>query len=408
MLLYRLLYVIFSPLFLVYFLLKSVRNGEFVRFFERLGFRSIDYSGKNCIWIHAVSLGEANSVIGFAKYLKQKNNDLDVLITTGTSSGAKVVIENGFLHQYMPMDFSFSINKFLKNWNPKMAIFVDSEIWPNTVVKLKEKDIPSILLNARLSKKSLQNWMHFKDFFTSILKQYTLILPQSHTEYENFSSFVNENVIEINNLKYSIPPKHYNYKHPNKPTFIAASTHAGEEELIISAYREIVKKYPNLLMILAPRHPERLPEIVKLLEGLQYSIRTEQKEISDDTQVYVVNTFGELDLFYSISDIAFVGGSLVDVGGHNIFEPAIQKCAVIHGSYMGNFFDMSQYFSAVMYEVSSGEDLGSVLESLLADANTMEYIKNQTYSMSQELNKNVIGSAYKIIKDHVKNSEILV
>lgn len=408
MLLYRMFYILFSPLSLVYFLCKAIKHNEFLRFFERLGFRSIDYSGKNCIWIHAVSLGEANSVIGFAKYLKQKNNDLDVLITTGTSSGAKVVIENGFLHQYMPMDFSFSINKFLKNWNPKMAIFVDSEIWPNTVVKLKERDIPSILLNARLSKKSFDRWMKCKEFFANLLQQYTLILPQSHTEYENFSSFVNENVIEINNLKYSIPPKHYNYKHPNKPTFIAASTHAGEEELIISAYREIIKKYPDLLMILAPRHPERLPEIVKLLDGLQYSIRTEQKEISDDTQVYVVNTFGELDLFYSISDIAFVGGSLVDVGGHNIFEPAIQKCAVIHGSYMGNFFDMSQYFSAVMYEVSSVEDLGSVLESLLADANTMEYIKNQTYSMSQELNKNVIGSAYKIIKDHVKNSEILV
>lgn len=407
--LYRLLSTVLSPFWFVYFFVKAVKNGEALRVFERLGIATIKRNpGARCIWIHAVSVGEVNSVITFANHIKALNSNIDVLITTGTLTGAKIAIERGFLHQYLPLDLSWCISRFLKYWTPEFVMFVDSEIWPNLMQKLNKKDIPAILLNARLSKKSFARWRHFRKFFASILKRYTVILPQSHTEFENFTFFTSENVEEINNLKYSVTPKTYDCKRPNRKIFIAASTHRGEEQTIIDAHKELVQKYPRLLTIIAPRHPDRAKEIIPMLTGMRYSIRTETRDINDDVEIYLADTLGELDFMYSISDIAFVGGSLVNVGGHNIFEPAAQKCAVIHGNYMSNFFDMSEYFSAVMYQVSSGDELVSVVDSLLTDEGALEYIRSQTYSLAQELNKNVVHSVYTLIKKHVEGSSVLV
>lgn len=408
MLFYKIISWIAAPFCFIYFLFGVIKRNEIFRIFERLGIHTASKAGKRYFWIHAVSVGEVSSIINFVKYVKQINKDVEFIVTTGTFSGAKLAADQGFIHQYVPMDIAFCVKNFLKYWNPELVFFVDSEIWPSTISILKEKNIPTILLNSRLSKKSFSKWQRFPEFFKEILEKYTLILPQSATEYSNFSFFGTKNIIQINNLKYSVPPKQYQYKKPNRLVFIAASTHRGEEEIIINVHKELIKKYPTLLTIIAPRHPERVNEITGLLDGVEYSIRTETKEINDNIQVYIANTIGELDFFYHISDIAFVGGSLVNIGGHNIFEPAIQKCAVIHGNYMSNFFDMSQYFAAVMYQVSSGDEMVSVIESLLSAPETLEYIKSQTFKLSQELNKNVIQSVYGLIKQHVKESVVLV
>lgn len=408
MLVYRILIIIASPFLFLYFLLKSIKYGEFLRCFERLGFPSIKPRNGRYIWIHAVSVGEVNSILEFAKYVKKLNPEFEIVITTGTPTGANIVISNGFMHQYMPIDIGLFDKFFLKSWHPEVVMFVDSEIWPNMINLLSKKKIPTILVNARLSDKAFANWKKFAKFFKSLLSKYTLILAQSQSDYAKYSFFKTKNVVEINNLKYSLPVKSYNYKKPQRPIFVAASTHNGEEKIAINVHKTLTKKYPGLLTIIIPRHPERVVEIRPLLKDIKYAVRTESREIPQDAGVYLVNTFGELGLFYSMADIAFVGGSLVGVGGHNIFEAAVQKCAVVHGNYMSNFADMAEYFSAVMYQVSCEDELADVIDSLLSDHSTLEYIKEQTFNLSQELNKNVVHSAYSLIKQHVKDSKVLV
>lgn len=405
---YRVFAIIFWPFYSLYFLYKSIKEKELHRFFERLGFSGIKNVKSRYIWIHCASVGEVNSVVSFAKYLKERNEGLEVLITTVTFSGARIAISHGFLHQYAPLDVPFIIKKFLNTWKPEMVFFVDSEIWPNMVLVLDKKKIPSVLLNARLSKKSFERWKYFKIFAKFLLSKYTLILPQSSLEFSNYSFLGTDNIIEINNLKYSIPPKRYDYQKLDRIIFIAASTHNGEESIIIDAHKFLKKKYEKLLTIIVPRHPNRLQEILKLCDGMKTQVRTESGDINLETEIYIVNTFGEMDFFYSISDIAFVGGSLVDVGGHNIFEAAVQRCAIIHGNYMDNFFDMSQYFATTTYQISSLDELIDVLDGLMSDINTLEYIKNRTYELSKELNNNVVSSVYKLVHDKVKESKILV
>lgn len=366
---YDIVFLFLSLLYLPYLIYRRKYHRDFI---QRLGFFPKNFfekiKDKKVIWMHAVSVGEVNASISLWKSLRRDYPLYRIVFSTTTqtgnnlakkfSSGEEVVI-------YFPLDFSFVIRKFLRIIKPSLVIILETEIWPNFVLQCFKQRIPVILVNARISDKSYWRYRLVRLFLRTILKRIDLILAQSEKESERFVNlggnkekvlvtgnmkFDNVDYAEIKTMDYSDKLKRLLHMGENEKLLVAGSTHRGEEGMILSAYKELFRQFPNLRLLIAPRHPERTPEIEKLVSKnnfipLRISLLNYQLPITNhQLPVFILDTIGQLRDFYALADIVFVGGSLVKKGGHNIIEPAIFSKPIISGKYFFNFSDMFRIF----------------------------------------------------------------
>ena len=319
---------------------------------ERLGISLAERPTGNLIWFHAASVGESLSLVELIKRISSSQPDYNFLITTGTITSAKLILSrlpSNAVHQYIPVDTPKAVEKFLDRWRPSLAIWTESEFWPNLISFTSARDIPMILINARISEKSYRRWRFFKKSLKNLIEKFNYSLIQDEKTVKYFSKIgISSNNFELTGtlkegsaaLPHSeIEQVEISKQILNRPVWLAASTHEGEEKLIAAAHRHASKASQGLLLIIVPRHPERGLEIASILtkENFKICLRSKKDKISSDTQIYIADTLGELGLWYRIAPVSFVGGSFVPIGGHNPFEPAALGSAILHGPYVENF-----------------------------------------------------------------------
>ena len=359
--LYTALFCLSLPVYFVRLCWKGLSNKEyFLRWSERLGFGSeIPSKDKSLIWIHAVSVGEVNASMPLLRRLITDHPHSELLVTTTTPTGSRLLIErlgNKIKHQYLPVDIPFFLNYFLNKWNPKILILLETEIWPNLINICKRRSIFTALVNARLSEKSKDNYLKYNSLMKPAIEKIDLILAQFESDKRRFLEIADRKDINTcGNLKFDqdIPSELEDISKTIKqdwstdgelrPILIAASTHETEEDEVLKAFKKILISSPNALLILVPRHLERFERVKKIIQasGLALVSRSKKEDVEKNTQVLLGDTIGELNFLYSLSDVAFVGGSLIDHGGQNLLEPAAQGLALMSGPSLRNFSDIS-------------------------------------------------------------------
>ena len=309
----------------------------------------------NSIWFHAVSVGEIMSIIPILKKIEKNKKIQQIIVTSSTKSSAKIFETQKFkktIHRYYPLDTNYLNLKFINFWKPQAAFFVDSEIWPNMIKNLHKQKIPIIILNARITKKSFQKWMIINNFSKSIFKKISLALASDIQTKKFLKKLGVKKIIFAGNLKYygvnnikSLDTKSYKYKFKNFKILCAASTHHGEEKLISKLHKIIKKKEKNLLTIIIPRHIERIPKIMDDLRknNLKVITHSSNKNLKENTDIYLVDTYGEASKFYNLSNITFVGGSIVKHGGQNPLEPARLGNHIVNGPHISNFSEIYKF-----------------------------------------------------------------
>jgi 3-deoxy-D-manno-octulosonic-acid transferase len=337
-------------------LLKGKEIGS--RVLERFGFYKSDKkTSNNYVWIHAASVGESLVAIVLVNGLAKLMSAHHFLITTGTITSAKVVqkmLPERSVHQFVVIDEYFCIKRFLKFWNPEIGIFVESEIWPNLVFA-SAKLCPVFLVNATMSDKSFACWSKYPFIASNILDNFTKVLCQTKLSTDRYKTFLSDKtkVQYLGNLKFSIPKPNINASDlsilkeqvNSRVVFLCASTHEGDEEIICRIHKKLCNQYQEILTVIVPRHPERSAEVSNIVKlyGLNFAIRSRGDAISNATQVYIADSIGEMGLFFSISNITFIGGSFCN-GGHNIIEPAFFDAPIIFGPDMKNFREIANEF----------------------------------------------------------------
>lgn len=367
---YRFLSSVLSPL-LYFFLKYRLRRAKEdpLRFHEKLGHTDYPRLEGKLIWIHAVSVGESLSALTLIDKILNDNPLIQILVTTGTKTSAKLMVERlpkGAFHQYFPFDTPQITERFLNYWQPEAVFWLESEIWPNIWEALAQRQTPLILLNARLSQKSFEWWQFLKSLLGPCKKAVTKCLASTAQDAERFKKLGFKNVTTFGNLKNAANPLPYNepeYQRlknlfKGRKVWCAASTHEGEEEIILKVHRRLKEDFPNLLTILVPRHPGRGEELTNQIANDDFLVsrRSTETKFAGNTEVYLADTLGELGLFYRLSPIVFVGGSLVKRGGHNILEPAQLGCAILHGLHMQNFSEMQTLFASKLATIRVEND----------------------------------------------------
>ena len=367
---------LFSP---IIFLVRMFNGKEDpIRFKEKLCIYS-KKNNLNSIWFHAVSVGELMSILPILNIL-EKNKQIDqIIVTSSTISSAKIFEKQKFkkiVHRYFPIDTNFLNKKFINYWKPKVAFFVDSEIWPNMFKNLKKSNIPVILLNARITKKSFKRWFLIKNFSNLVFKNISLALP-SNTETKNFLKKLGTNKIKfIGNLKYYGLSKINNNKKnilknkfKNFKVWCAASTHEGEEILISNVHKNLKKNQKNLLTIIIPRHIDRVEKIIELMNKNQLEVirHSSNKNINKNTDIYLVDTYGEASNFYDLSNVCFMGGSIINHGGQNPLEPARLGNYILNGPNIGNFKEIYEFLSKnnMSITISNIDKIQKIIEKKL-------------------------------------------
>ena len=357
--LYRLLTDLGAPVINLYLRRRRAAGREdALRFPERQGHPSRPRPEGRLLWCHAASVGEATSLLLLIEKLHDLYSDITVLLTTGTVTAAHMIaprLPPYALHQYAPIDRVPCLARFLAHWQPTLAVWIESELWPNTLAALRDRGIPAILLNARMSDKSFRNWYRVKGFARALMSNFALCLAQTESDRARFVALGASPVKSLGNLKYASAPLPCDLQElaslreatASRPVWLMASTHRGEEEMAIAAHNALIAHHPTLLTVIAPRHAVRGDEIALLLEtsGLRYARRSKGEPLTAETQVYLADTIGELGLFYALSPVAVLGGSFVRTGGHNPIEPAQAGAAIIFGAHMYNFSEIAREFT---------------------------------------------------------------
>ena len=408
---YKILGILLIPLIRLNIKFRIYQKKEMaLRYKERFGItEKITNNNEKIIWIHAASIGEFKS----ADYLINKySKDYILLITTTTLSAANYAIENygdRIIHQFAPLDISWWVKKFLKKWQPKLIIWIESDLWPITLKMIKDNKINAILVNLRLSPKSLKRWSLLPSFYNNLLHCFSQVFAQSKIDQERINLLSDKKIEFIGNLKLLNMNNHLKKHHPYKlkanPAIInimLCSTHHNEEIQILPIIKKIKKEFKNINFIIAPRHPERSKEIIKLCESYDLSAQLESERIIDQNKIIVINSFGILSDYFFITDIVFLGGSLVASGGHNPIEPAYHNCAIITGSHLFNWQNIydDMIKDNACLKINSMEELKNNLIHLINNKEKIKIMKNNAYDFTQ---KQFVDMEYleKAINDHM-------
>ncbi len=381
---YRALSWVSGPL-LHYFLKRRVERGkeDEHRLNERIGIPSKSKPSGPLVWVHAASVGESLSMISLIERLSSQRPNLSILITSGTVSSSQILqnrLPESVIHQFVPLDRITWVRKFLDHWQPDLVLWVESEFWPALLSEIRTRTIPAFLVNARISIRSMRGWRRIPWVIRSLLGTFELCMAQTERDADRLSRLGAKYVVCPGNLKFASKPLPSNPTELNsletimgeRPRWVAYSTHHNEEETIGKAHQLLKQKYPSLITIIVPRHPNRGNKISAALSnrGLSVAQRSAGQKISEQTDILLADTIGELGLFFRSTKIAFVGGSLVPHGGQNPIEPAQLGCAILHGTHMNNFLaiegELKAAGASVLVETS--QDIATELDQLFSNA----------------------------------------
>jgi 3-deoxy-D-manno-octulosonic-acid transferase len=347
---------------------------------ERYGKPSLKRPEGRLIWVHAASVGETNAVLPLVNRLTRAG--FPVLFTTTTVTSAEIAktrLPEGAMHQFGPLDIPAYVERFLDHWRPYMVVFVESELWPNTIARLEEAVVPFVLVNGRMSDRSFRRWQQFGPMARSMLSRIGLILARSAEDARRFRVLGGGRVEVTGDLKFDAPPPEADGAElarmktcvADRPVWVAASTHEGEETVVAAAHRILRANMPGLLTIIVPRHPNRGDSIRAAVaaEGLSPAQRSRGELPNSATDVYVADTLGEMGLIFRLVLVSFIGGSIVRHGGHNPIEAVRLDCAVIHGAHVHNFADLYALIDGLAPDsvVADAEGLAAAAGRLLAD-----------------------------------------
>mgnify|MGYP006133784947 CR=1 FL=1 len=373
------LILLISPFIIIYRLI--IKKEDFNRFKEKFCLFSYKQpKNKKVVWFHGSSVGEINSIIPLIEKLEKKNYIDIILVTSSTLSSSKVLSKFKFdkvVHQFFPIDTKYFSKKFLDYWNPKAVFFIESEIWPNMITNIKKREIPLILLNSRITKKTFKRWRKFPNLSRSIFNKFDLCLPQNEQTKIFLKLLGCKKIKKIGNIKFSEIQKTPTIKFNSgikkffnsKKIWCASSTHKGEEILCGITHQKMSKIYNNLLTIIIPRHVNRTVEIKRCLEnnGLKVHIHSNKEKIDKKTDIYLVDTYGETQSFFNICKTIFLGGSIVKRGGQNPLEPARFGCKIIHGPNIDNFKEVYELLKhkKISFQINSINQLYVEVKKLL-------------------------------------------
>ena len=379
--LYRLLTRIFGLVARPFLLWRCSRGKENrSRLGERLGFASRKRPEGHLAWLHGASVGESLSLLPLIERLQAAG--IQVLLTTGTVTSANLVAKRlpaGAVHQFLPLDVPRFVKRFLDHWRPDIVIFAESELWPNFISAVHRREVPLILVNARLSPRSFARWQKVPALIARLLSGIDMVLAQTADDAARLMQLGAARVLVTGNLKFDspAPPVHAEDLAyltgliGTRPIWVAASTHPGEDEIVLAVHQQLSLRFANLLTVIVPRHPQRGPDILKLAEDhkLRGALRSAGGQPMRDIQIYVADTMGELGLFYRLAGLIFMGGSLVPRGGQNPIEPAKLGSAILHGPYVHNFTEVYHILgeSRGAVQVEDAAELVTVLTALFAD-----------------------------------------
>ena len=407
MIIYNLILYLISPYLISRVLIEAIRRKSGVSFIrQRLGLFSKKLFNKP-IWIHASSVGETKAAISLYQSLSKKFPEENFLITTNTSSSRSIIPTNKNLeHTYLPLDWLFTTRRFINLINPRICILIETELWPNLISICKKNNISIIIANARLSKRTTESPSFIKQIYKKVLSDVDLILCKSNRDKENYIQlgYLNKNIKVIGNLKYADTNNtvYNNENIVNRKYVLALSTHPDEERQIITEWMRINEK--KVLLVIMPRHPERLGDILSdiPLDMLSISIRSKNEPIKKSTQIYIADTYGEANLFLEHCEFVYLGGSLVDHGGQNFMEAASYGKTIIVGPYMYNFIEETEEFlkNNAMIMVKSSPTLKHVFERLIKSKQRRELFGANA--------KKILLSKKYIINDYCKEIQSLL
>lgn len=413
--LYTILFYIATPFILLRLLMRSLRNPAYRhRWSERFG-QVTPLKNPKVIWLHAVSLGESIAAAPLVNALLEQLPNYTLVVTTTTPTGSAQIqktFSNKVYHVYLPYDLPHVITRFLKRIRPKQVIFMETELWPNLLNKLQRHNIPTLVANARLSEQSLINYQRVIRLFKPLLS-HLIVCAQSEADAKRFKHMgaKTENTFVTGNIKFDNPVSEKLIQQgqelqalwKTRPTLIAASTHEGEEVITLNAFKKIREQYPATLLILVPRHPERFDKVADLCVKSGYKIarRSKQQLPHEDTAIYLGDTMGELKLLFAASDVAFVGGSFVPVGGHNLIEPASLSLPILTGKHLHNFIAVRDLLidANALIIVENTEQFAEKVIQLFSDASSRDQYGARALGISEK-NR---GAINKTVAHIVKN-----
>ena len=404
------LILLLSPIIVILRILKSKEDKFRVR--EKFCFPSKIRNKGKLIWFHGSSVGEIISAIPIIRKYEKNRNIEKILVTSSTLSSSKILKNVNFkkmTHQFYPIDHFFFSDKFLNYWQPSVAIFLESEIWPSMFRSIKKNKIPLILLNARITQKTFNRWYKIKSFSNSIFNLIDIAYPQNY-ETENFlkrldvkkiKTIGNLKFIENNQYKYNKVDKYLFSQFKNYETFIAASTHNKEELFAAKVHKILKKKKKNLITIIIPRHVNRVGQIINEIKLLNLKVITHSSRNKklNDIDIYIVDTFGESKKFYKISTSVFLGGSIVNKGGQNPLEPARFGAKILHGPNVDNFREVYKYLDNL--KISKKVKTPLECSNLIVFKKNMKNVRKMKY-LGQKILKKTLNELDKTISNEIK------
>ncbi len=386
--LYQLLSYIFIPIILINLYLRILKKKEDKnRYKERIGLTNKYFKiSKKIIWMHASSVGEFKSCdLIINKYHKNYN----ILVTTTTKTSAEFIKKyygNTVLHQYIPFDVPLWCMRFINYWKPSLVLWIESDIWPNMLKIIRDKKINCLYINARVSPKSFSNWKYFKKLYSTSLSTFNKIFAQSANDLKRIKNLSGSKVEYIGNLKLS-DNNNYIIDKYNKKIFsiMIVSTHESEEELIINNIKSIILS-KKLKLCIAPRHPERIKEIIKIIKKFNFNYALESNDKSYEKDVTIIDSFGKLDTYFNKSEIVILGGSFVSKGGHNPLEPAKYGCALISGNLIYNwqniYDEMTKEKACIV--LNDIKDLKTKINELMLNETLLQDLKNKALDFANK------------------------
>lgn len=391
---------------------KKIGKEDIKRFNERIGRPVKERPEGRLVWLHGASVGESISMLPLINRLLELYPDIHIMVTTGTTTSAEVMAkrlpERAF-HQYLPIDNPVFTTRFVRYWQPTIALWFESEFWPAMLSSIKRRNIPLILINGRISNKSFKRWQQFEFIIKELLDCFTACLGQSEEDAYRLRLLGAKDAMCLGNLKYAGLPIPVDQEKKaeilrqigERPLWLVSSTHNDEEFKIGRFLKELQQKHPKLLTLMAPRHPNRGAEIKEKLTadyGLNVSLRSAGESITAETDVYVADTIGEMGIWYEIAPIVFIGGSLIPHGGQNFMEPSRCRDAVIVGPHMHNFTDAmtrAKHADGII-QVNDVLELIEMVDQLLSNKELLEAKRSLAYNWATSEAKVLDGIVEKI------------
>ena len=395
-----------SPIIIILRLLK--KKESFKRFKEKFCFFSKKRTKGKLLWFHGASVGEIQSIIPLLERLEKNKKIKQILVTSNTLSSSNIIEKFKFkkvIHQFFPIDTNILSKKFLNYWKPDVAFFIDSEIWPNTLYNLNERNIKTVLINGRITKKTFKRWMKLEFFAKKVFSKFDLCLSSSKESKNYLDKLGAKSPRFLGNLKFSQSENEIIEMDKGLEKFIksrkswcASSTHKSEEVFCANVHKELKKKYKNLLTIIIPRHVNRTSEIINELKNLdlKFHLHNPKKKINKNTDIYIVNSYGKTKSFYKICKNVFLGGSLIKHGGQNPLEATRYGCNIMHGPSVENFNEIFQFLKKrkISYKIDTKFKMIKILNKMFMRKKNF----NNAEKKLQTIGQKILNNTYNNIK----------